>query len=83
MHLSRFVKRCNEMDGSIEQMPLDEWGLAALAIGECSERGARNAQRFRNLIHPGRAQRLEAECHRGTALAALAAVHLVAVDLEP
>ena len=52
-------------------------------IGAEAQRGAKNAQQFRNLIHPGRAQRLNAVCNRGTALAALAAVHLVAADLEP
>src|SRR6185503_13608661 len=36
---------------------------------------------FRNLIHPGRATRLSRKCDRGTALAALAAVEMVAGDL--
>lgn len=35
---------------------------------------------FRNLIHPGRAMRLQQECKRGTALAALAAVELLLED---
>ena len=36
---------------------------------------------FRNLIHPGRAKRLGQVSDRGTALAALAAVELIARDL--
>jgi len=44
---------------------------------------ARQPRNFRNLIHPGRAARLGQSCNRGTALAALAAVELVAVDLTP
>ena len=38
---------------------------------------ARLAQNFRNLIHPGRAQRLAKGCDRGTALGALAAVEMI------
>jgi hypothetical protein len=38
---------------------------------------------FRNLIHPGRALRLEQVCARGTALSAVAAVELVVRDLTP
>jgi hypothetical protein len=38
---------------------------------------ARLAKDFRNLIHPGRAQRLAQICDRGTALAALAAFEMV------
>jgi hypothetical protein len=41
---------------------------------------ARLAQNFRNLIHPGRAARLAQKCDRGTALGALAAVHLIVAD---
>jgi hypothetical protein len=37
---------------------------------------------FRNLIHPGRSQRLAMSCSRGTALAALAAVTLVIEEFE-
>lgn len=41
------------------------------------------AKNFRNLIHPGRAQRLREACDRGTALTALAATELVIRDLTP
>jgi hypothetical protein len=40
------------------------------------------ARDFRNLIHPGRAQRTGADCDRGTALTALAAIELVVRDLS-
>jgi hypothetical protein len=43
----------------------------------------RQARFFRNLIHPGKAQRLGQKCDRGTALAALAAVEFVVRDLAP
>ncbi len=43
----------------------------------------RLARRFRNLIHPGRAQRLGQKPSRSTALTALAAVEAVARDLGP
>jgi hypothetical protein len=36
---------------------------------------------FRNLIHPGRAQRLGQRCNRSTALTAVAAIDAVAADL--
>jgi hypothetical protein len=43
----------------------------------------RLAKDFRNLIHPGRAQRLAQVCNRGTALSAMAAVEHVVNDLTP
>lgn len=43
----------------------------------------RQAKNFRNLIHPGRAQRLGQTCDRATALAALSAVEFLVRDLTP
>jgi hypothetical protein len=43
---------------------------------------ARLAKDFRNLIHPGRAQRLGQKCDRGTALASVAALEHVVRDLS-
>ena len=43
----------------------------------------RLAKDFRNLIHPGRAKRLNQKCEIDTALGALAAVEAVARDLTP
>lgn len=43
---------------------------------------ARLAKDFRNLIHPGREQRLGQKCERGSAYGAVAALHLVVRDLS-
>jgi hypothetical protein len=42
----------------------------------------RVAKDFRNLIHPGRALRLNQPCNRGTALAAVSALEHVIQDIE-
>ena len=42
---------------------------------------ARQSKDFRNLIHPGRVLASEAECNRGTAFSALAALDFVIADL--
>ena len=44
---------------------------------------ARLAKDFRNLIHPGLAERLGQECNRATALSAVAALEHVVNDLTP
>jgi len=44
---------------------------------------ANTARNFRNLIHPGRAQRTAAQCDRGTALATVGALVCVIRDLTP
>ncbi len=71
---------------SIAQQPLDEWHLPDyIAAAERLKMlhadtvaEARLAQNFRNLIHPGRSQRLGHKCDRGTAfIAAAAADHIV------
>ena len=43
----------------------------------------RLAKDFRNLIHPGRAERLGQQCNRATALSAVAALEHVVNDLTP
>lgn len=43
----------------------------------------RLAKDFRNLIHPGAAQRLAQNCDRATALSAVAAVEHVVRDITP
>jgi hypothetical protein len=68
---------------------LSEWTLAPMIeaahscklITDATKTQAQLAQNFRNLIHPGRAIRLKEKCDRGTALATLAAVEMVADDL--
>jgi hypothetical protein len=71
--------------------PPERWGLADLIdaahqlqlIEQNTADQARLAKNFRNLIHPGRAQRLQEICDRGTALTTLAAAELVIRDLTP
>lgn len=60
-----------------------EVALEVQVIGPQTAAQARLAKDFRNLIHPGRMQRLGQKCNRGTALSAVAAVELVIVDLRP
>jgi len=70
--------------------PPENWGLAGLLdvasaldlIKANTVAQARLATNFRNLIHPGRAQRTNEVCDKGTALTALAAAHLVVRDLS-
>jgi hypothetical protein len=65
--------------------PLEQWDLVHyIAVAEelqtinaDTASQTRLAKNFRNLIHPGKAQREAQTCTRGTALAALAAVEMV------
>jgi hypothetical protein len=69
----------------------DKWNLAQMIeaaslsglIKENTATQADLARDFRNLIHPGKAQRLSTACNKGTAYGAIAAVELVASDLQP
>lgn len=69
---------------------LTDWMLfqyipVALEMQLVSERTAGlcdTAREFRNLIHPGAAERSAAACNNGTAYAALAAVYAVSNDLK-
>ncbi len=69
---------------------LEDWGLhhyteVAAHLGIIVPETAievRLAKNFRNLIHPGRAQRLGQKCDRGTALASVAALEHVVRDLS-
>lgn len=70
---------------------LERWDMYSLievaaklqAISANTASQCRLAKDFRNLIHPGRAQRLGEVCDRGTALSAMAAVEFVVRDLTP
>jgi hypothetical protein len=53
--------------------------LKLLSPDTCS--AARLAQNFRNLVHPGRATRLNQPCNRGTAYSAVGALEHVIADL--
>ena len=69
---------------------LDRWTLHIFVevaakleiIGENTAQQTRLAKGFRNLINPGREQRLGQKCNRGTALSAVAAVEHVITDLS-
>jgi hypothetical protein len=70
--------------------PIERWGLAELVkiahhlglISNGTKVAAEQAREFRNLIHPGRAQRLAARCNRSTALLGAGAIEAVIVDLK-
>jgi hypothetical protein len=67
----------------------EKWNLSELIevalhlnlIKNDTAKQARLGKDFRNLIHPGRAARLQKKCDRGSAFAALATVELVVRDL--
>ena len=61
---------------------MNEVGRQFQFISEATACQVRLAKDFRNLIHPGRAVRLEQDCNRGTALATVAAIEHILVDLE-
>jgi len=69
--------------------PLDRWDLHDFVeaahqlriINDAARAQADLAREFRNLIHPGRAERLGLVCDRGTALSAVAAVEHIVRDL--
>ena len=74
---------------NIGESKLEKWGLGECIkvaaqmklITEPSAKACTLAQNFRNLIHPGRTQRLQQVCNRATALSATAAVEHVVTDL--
>jgi hypothetical protein len=84
--LAAVVFRFPDLDKKImERWDLNDYIEAALLLGIVGDETAtqaRLARKFRNLIHPGRAQRLAQECNRGTALSAVAGLEHVVTDLE-
>lgn len=88
-----FQKACSDASaaGKLQKTPADSlnWDLHQFVevaeqlkiIGQDTAKEVRLAKDFRNLIHPGRAIRLQQSCDRGTALMANAAVEHVARDL--
>lgn len=86
--VSRITKRRVPLPRATRE--LDEWQLHELVevaaelqlIRDDTTKQARLAKNFRNLIHPGRVQRLAVKCGRGEALGALAAVEQVIRDLS-
>jgi hypothetical protein len=86
------IKRAHELS-TLETKPKgspEDWGLGSYIavatslslIKSTTTQQATLAQNFRNLIHPGRAQRHGEVCDRATALTALAAVEHIARDLS-
>jgi hypothetical protein len=77
----------------LPSQPLDErqWNLSHYIeaaqrlkiITDNAATQARLAKEFRNLIHPGRVQRLAQKCDRATALSAVAGMEHVVRDLTP
>jgi len=73
-------------DANPERWDLHEYVEVAAQLGIIAADTAaqtRLARRFRDLIHPGRAQRLGQKCDRATAHGAIASVEAVARDLTP
>ena len=71
------------MNASLEHWGLQEYIAIAEELGLVKPNTAvqtRQAQDFRNLMHPGLAQRLAQVCARATALVAVAAVAMVVRD---
>lgn len=75
-----------KMNGPPERWDLSEFIQVARHFGLLKQNTVQQcelARNFRNLIHPGRAERLGEACDRGTAHGALAGVAFVARDLAP
>ncbi len=74
----------------VDQRPIERWTLeqllsAAEKVGLLTEttlNNARTVQQFRNFIHPGKAQRLQQKCDRGTSFIAVGTVDRVARDVK-
>jgi hypothetical protein len=78
-------KHSRQPDTNLERWDLHEYTEVAAHLGIIKVDTAtetRLAREFRNLIHPGRAQRLGQKCDRGTALASVAALEHVVRDLS-
>ncbi len=84
-----------QKDGWIQRVPAGEligpeWSLRQFAeaagelglVTKSTRQQLRLATDFRNLIHPGRAKRLNEACDRGTALATASGLELVIRDLS-
>jgi len=73
-------------NANLERWDLHEFTEVAANLGIIKTDTAtetRLAREFRNLIHPGRAQRLGQKCDRGTALSSVAALDHVVRDITP
>jgi hypothetical protein len=78
-------KLSRQPDTNLERWDLHEYTEVAAKLGIIkadTHTEATLAREFRNLIHPGRAQRLAKKCDRGTALSCVAALDHVVRDLS-
>jgi hypothetical protein len=71
--------KSNKLDWTLPEMIETSAQLSILRSNTVTE--ARQCKDFRNLIHPGRVLASEAECNRGTAFSAVAALDFVVSDL--
>lgn len=70
--------------------PIERWDLSELIavssilnlISSATKAAAEHGRGFRNLIHPGRAQRLAVKCNKATALLGAGALEAVLGDLN-
>jgi hypothetical protein len=84
------VTKAAQSAPKLPNKPIEEWHLPDYieaahrlrVISDNTATQARLAKEFRNLIHPGRAQRLAQKCDRGTALSAVAGMEHVVRDLS-
>jgi len=84
--LTKSGELTSKPDAKLERWDLHEFTEVAANLGIIKPDTAtetRLARGFRNLIHPGRAQRLGQKCDRGTALSSVAALDHVVRDLTP
>jgi hypothetical protein len=75
-----------QIKGPPERWDLSAFILVVQTLGRIKQNTVTQCEltrNFRNLIHPGRAERLGESCDRGTAHGALAGVALVVRDLTP
>jgi hypothetical protein len=78
-------KLSRQPDANLERWDLHEYNEVASNLGIIEDDTyikTNLAREYRNLIHPGRAQRLQQKCDRGTALASVAALEHVVRDLS-
>jgi hypothetical protein len=79
------IKKISKPNTNIDRWELHHFIEVADKLGLLSPdtcNAARLAQNFRNLIHPGRAARLDQTCDRGTAYSAVGALEHVIEDLR-
>lgn len=72
-----YAKRMTMTFGPLVQLAFD-----LRLITDSTRKVVERAAEYRNLIHPGKAQRTGAECHRGTAHVAFGCIDVVVEDIK-